>query len=145
MNFWRPLKFTKLRHLEEPSKSVSVDRVSSRKCCSCWRKLQLHADTSLGWRRANMVQRGGENPAFGDCGPRDRRDLQTEPSLSFRERCFSPESFGQACRSGHRKSERRRSEEHTSELQSLMRISYDVFCLTKKKKEQSRNKEEEEG
>src|SRR3546814_5292043 len=25
-----------------------------------------------------------------------------------------------------------RSEEHTSELQSLMRISYDVFCLNKK-------------
>src|SRR3546814_1222602 len=28
---------------------------------------------------------------------------------------------------------RERSEEHTSELQSLMRISYAVFCLTKKK------------
>src|SRR3546814_6200865 len=27
-----------------------------------------------------------------------------------------------------------RSEEHTSELQSLMRISYAVFCLTKNKK-----------
>src|SRR3546814_1231867 len=29
-----------------------------------------------------------------------------------------------------------RSEEHTSELQSLMRISYAVFCLKKKKKKQ---------
>src|SRR3546814_1807894 len=29
-------------------------------------------------------------------------------------------------------SEKRRSEEHTSELQSLMRISYAVFCLKKK-------------
>src|SRR3546814_3462201 len=29
-----------------------------------------------------------------------------------------------------------RSEEHTSELQSLMRISYAVFCLKKKKKRQ---------
>src|SRR3546814_6456590 len=29
---------------------------------------------------------------------------------------------------------RRRSEEHTSELQSLMRNSYAVFCLKKKKK-----------
>src|SRR3546814_8113999 len=29
---------------------------------------------------------------------------------------------------------RQRSEEHTSELQSLMRISYAVFCLKKKKK-----------
>src|SRR3546814_8747391 len=30
-----------------------------------------------------------------------------------------------------------RSEEHTSELQSLMRISYAVFCLKKKKKNKS--------
>src|SRR3546814_15280117 len=36
----------------------------------------------------------------------------------------------------HRQAERRalRSEEHTSELQSLMRISYAVFCLKKKNK-----------
>src|SRR3546814_7429890 len=33
-----------------------------------------------------------------------------------------------------------RSEEHTSELQSLMRISYAVFCLKKKKKHQHNNK-----
>src|SRR3546814_9736853 len=33
---------------------------------------------------------------------------------------------------------RQRSEEHTSELQSLMRISYAVFCL-KKKKDYQRN------
>src|SRR3546814_2044537 len=31
------------------------------------------------------------------------------------------------------RSEKSRSEEHTSELQSLMRISYAVFCLKKKK------------
>src|SRR3546814_9846432 len=34
---------------------------------------------------------------------------------------------------------RGRSEEHTSELQSLMRISYAVFCLKKKKKQQDIN------
>src|SRR3546814_9959972 len=33
--------------------------------------------------------------------------------------------------------QRPRSEEHTSELQSLMRISYAVFCLKKKKKKKS--------
>src|SRR3546814_8123526 len=32
-----------------------------------------------------------------------------------------------------------RSEEHTSELQSLMRISYAVFCLKKKKEKQNNN------
>src|SRR3546814_10212900 len=35
-------------------------------------------------------------------------------------------------RPGTRKSNPFRSEEHTSELQSLMRISYAVFCLKKK-------------
>src|SRR3546814_7213171 len=35
---------------------------------------------------------------------------------------------------GHRAAGPARSEEHTSELQSLMRISYAVFCLKKKKK-----------
>src|SRR3546814_8088280 len=34
---------------------------------------------------------------------------------------------------------RARSEEHTSELQSLMRISYAVFCLKKKKKQKPDN------
>src|SRR3546814_10033305 len=34
----------------------------------------------------------------------------------------------------------RRSEEHTSELQSLMRISYDVFCLKKKKNTDTKHK-----
>src|SRR3546814_8152049 len=46
------------------------------------------------------------------------------------------------CRDGSRRAQgdgrpcralERRSEEHTSELQSLMRISYAVFCLKKKK------------
>src|SRR3546814_3425549 len=38
---------------------------------------------------------------------------------------------------------RLRSEEHTSELQSLMRISYAVFCLKKKKKRPPYNTKEQ--
>src|SRR3546814_6011707 len=34
-----------------------------------------------------------------------------------------------------------RSEEHTSELQSLMRISYAVFCLKKKKKKKTKKQQ----
>src|SRR3546814_9217269 len=38
----------------------------------------------------------------------------------------------------------RRSEEHTSELQSLMRISYAVFCLKKKKKNNTQKQQQRE-
>src|SRR3546814_2136165 len=43
-----------------------------------------------------------------------------------------------ACSPGDR-SGSRRSEEHTSELQSLMRNSYAVFCLKKKKNDKNTN------
>src|SRR3546814_7861620 len=52
--------------------------------------------------------------------------------LSHRQCCFLAQS-----RAPHRLEpipSSTRSEEHTSELQSLMRISYAVFCLKKKKK-----------
>src|SRR3546814_5463030 len=45
------------------------------------------------------------------------------------DRCGCRRCGDVALRSGGRE----RSEEHTSELQSLMRISYAVFCLEKKK------------
>src|SRR3546814_7860268 len=44
-------------------------------------------------------------------------------------------SLGDAIAENARAAAQIRSEEHTSELQSLMRISYAVFCLKKKKKQ----------
>src|SRR3546814_17111742 len=44
----------------------------------------------------------------------------------------------------HTNHDRRRSEEHTSELQSLMRISYAVFCLKKKKQHKSNSIKKQE-
>src|SRR3546814_4539352 len=46
--------------------------------------------------------------------------------------CLAPSVCGHAFQIDERGTAER-SEEHTSELQSLMRISYAVFCLTKKK------------
>src|SRR3546814_6239828 len=46
------------------------------------------------------------------------------------------EYLGEASRGKIVDAKRLRSEEHTSELQSLMRISYAVFCLKKKKTQQ---------
>src|SRR3546814_10848080 len=51
--------------------------------------------------------------------------------------------LGRHQQSGNRRREvgAERSEEHTSELQSLMRISYAVFCLKKKKNKHKNSKE----
>src|SRR3546814_5283758 len=63
----------------------------------------------------------------------------SERSQSARAGVSRPESLrartGAASSSGNSTSHqaRRRTEEHTSELQSLMRISYAVFCLKKTK------------
>src|SRR3546814_6222875 len=61
------------------------------------------------------------------------------PSVRTRARPISDNTINAALRRlGYSKEQMtahgfRRSEEHTSELQSLMRISYAVFCLKKKK------------
>src|SRR3546814_3222514 len=63
-----------------------------------------------------------------------------------RRRRSDARGSGRVGRGGHGHSARhrrsldrhRRSEEHTSELQSLMRISYAVFCLKKKTKKNQR-------
>src|SRR3546814_9485240 len=58
-----------------------------------------------------------------------------QPRGSQRTPCGVEHGRGRAAASVRRQrlsGGRRRSEEHTSELQSLMRISYAVFCLKKK-------------
>src|SRR3546814_6653181 len=56
-----------------------------------------------------------------------------EISHSFRSSCRVQRGTPNSCR---RRSGARRSEEHPSELQSLMRISYAVFCLQNKNTQQ---------
>src|SRR3546814_9000657 len=72
-----------------------------------------------------------------------RTDTLFPYTTLFRSHCRSPRRCPRRwgrhgfhrcrCRAG---SSAPRSEEHTSELQSLMRISYAVFCLKKKKQKQ---------
>src|SRR3546814_4692879 len=54
------------------------------------------------------------------------RQPSSPPLVQLRGAPFPPPELGSP-------SSQERSEEHTSELQSLMRISYAVFCLKKKK------------
>src|SRR3546814_4947414 len=74
--------------------------------------------------------------------PRKPTDLRSAPDL---EEAISPAWRPSRCKKMTwkvlRLSNANRSEEHTSELQSLMRISYAVFCLKKKKRETRINKQ----
>src|SRR3546814_4129102 len=71
-------------------------------------------------------------PGAGRISAADARRPKREPA--------GPEARGfdglPEVRVGSRQGLRPRSEEHTSELQSLMRISYAVFCLHKKNNKQ---------
>src|SRR3546814_9941897 len=61
----------------------------------------------------------------------DRHLSKSPPARRYRVRM--PRARASAQRNRRPRSLPSRSEEHTSELQSLMRISYAVFCLKKKK------------
>src|SRR3546814_2099300 len=64
--------------------------------------------------------------------PTEHEPKEAKPNGLLPERgprCIAPAAMMQ---SRSRKQAWKRSEEHTSELQSLMRISYAVFCLKKK-------------
>src|SRR3546814_4709522 len=82
---------------------------------------RLHADL------LDLPAPGFRQALSGVPDQRHRRDL-----LSLGERRLRDECLGQAAGPEQHQAHSR-SEEHTSELQSLMRISYAVFCLKKKK------------
>src|SRR3546814_2358833 len=68
-----------------------------------------------------------------DCDQRDRTDELVERGKAPAEPASSTGQRGDPDRGARRGPDQElRSEEHTSELQSLMRISYAVFCLKKK-------------
>src|SRR3546814_6739533 len=71
--------------------------------------------------RAVTVVAAGHGEAFRQCIAVERRDRLAVTGIAH----FHPQ--------WRERFARERSEEHTSELQSLMRISYAVFCLKKKK------------
>src|SRR3546814_8103596 len=79
------------------------------------------------------------HPGRGSVGgdhPKQRhshRDGVNEPVGTLAEALVEPGSERPARQQEMTADEGQRSEEHTSELQSLMRISYAVFCLKKKK------------
>src|SRR3546814_3393436 len=95
----------------------------------------MGVSTYLKSRNAN-VQVIGAQPAEGSQIPGIRKWPEAYmPSIFDRSLVDGYESIAQveAETMARRLAAEERSEEHTSELQSLMRISYAVFCLKKKK------------
>src|SRR3546814_3890041 len=84
-----------------------------------------------------LYRKSGFMPVTGRNGP-GRLPLTRSASLSA-SRSASSRSAAHILRDSDR-----RSEEHTSELQSLMRISYAVFCLKKKKNTKIKAREQRE-
>src|SRR3546814_3981768 len=72
---------------------------------------------------------GGDPPDLG-IAPRFRQaETGCHPELSDADQCPVANGGGGHGRAGDRVGAQQRSEEHTSELQSLMRSSYAVICL----------------
>src|SRR3546814_4586132 len=70
-----------------------------------------------------------------------KNNLRLQSGFTLRRESGQQQSwFTFGLSSSFRNFYRDRSEEHTSELPSLMRISYDVFCLKKQKQQQHRHR-----
>src|SRR3546814_6664509 len=85
--------------------------------------------------RSHLARRHRRTPPL-DRRPRNRGQSASKTSaesIRTRQEFSNRSAAGLGWRCG-RERRGRRSEEHTSELQSLMRISYAVFCLKQKTK-----------
>src|SRR3546814_4246309 len=95
------------------ARDVATRRRSAARAPHAWP--QVPKDARFAWKQSSWLPTGS---------PVDHQRVQMSPPkmVDFDGMCHLP-----------------RSEEHTSELQSLMRISYAVFCLKKKKQQQKRH------
>src|SRR3546814_9917835 len=112
-------------------KSISLPREVTPSPCARW-VIPLR-DGRRSWKIGSRTQEFFEK--MGQAIVLDERACTSSP----RNVCYSGNSLVLA----DRRSPGfwlKRSEEHTSELQSLMRISYAVFCLKKKKKQNQTQK-----
>src|SRR3546814_10646239 len=87
------------------------------------------------------IKAGDETVAWRDESiPATTATLQATRGIADLERQIAAEAGDQSPSEHEREPVELRSEEHTSELQSLMRISYAVFCLKKKKHKKKNTK-----
>src|SRR3546814_1001535 len=116
--------YTKLfRSIYRKDDSCSVH--SDRPSCEHSVSLTLAYSDDLPWPlEVGSVRVDGEGPCFEDFGDEPFSAIEMKPGDAVLYR-------GIDLRHGRTQPNPHRSEEHTSALQSLMRIPYPVFCLQK--------------
>src|SRR3546814_5687191 len=95
-----------------------------------------HVCPPVGAAGKPRLRRSASRTCFSECFPPLGRSSRAE-ALPSAPVCIELKRFRGGDAAGSKIATNKnetRSEEHTSELQSLMRISYAVFCLKKKKK-----------
>src|SRR3546814_8847753 len=90
--------------------------------------------------KGNDIGADGRTAGMGHKAGETRGRGQQRPQPPRWRRAVGPGREKQALRQKQQGEKTHKSEEHTSELQSLMRISYAVFCLKKKNKKLKTNK-----
>src|SRR3546814_4615928 len=102
--------------------------------CSSDLKLSYTFQGDVGSSREFAFATGGSPFTLKGVDPKGFGSIDGGISALFKER------IGVFVQGGLNFGGSQRSEEHTSELQSLMRISYAVFCLKKKNTQQKNNR-----
>src|SRR3546814_8327855 len=106
--------------------STFFEQRASPCCIWLWTPTAKDVGSTLPARCAGTIDRERASGGSGIWQHEHARDV------SFRTAAGPAAGTWRPARSANKARHRNRSEEHTSELQSLMRISYDVICLKKK-------------
>src|SRR3546814_5446704 len=87
-------------------------------------------------KRSDQISRDANRDLQGTLAERDEEIAGLRADVAFYERFVGATGQRRGLTVHQLHLQPQRSEEHTSELQSLMRISYAVFCLKKKNSQQ---------
>src|SRR3546814_1431853 len=117
---------------------TTLFRSTARRCSILRERASGRRKAVAGKDRAALLrnEEGAERSRFGMARRDEQRDRVTDRRMAGRGKdtddAHPPRGAGVGRIDDAERRGPARSEEHTSELQSLMRISYAVFCLKKK-------------
>src|SRR3546814_6916467 len=125
-----------MEYIARNARSAGGDIVFATAVGDIWQ----HGSKPIDAKHAAMGQKSISNPVFGAYLNPEPKTLSVEmPTARAGYSILSGKLPFSVVPGNHDYDSVWRSEEHTSELQSLMRISYAVFCLKKKNRQTKKN------